>query len=172
MNVDELGEALKQSMIATTYKEAQLGRSLRYMSQQVQEKFKKELFRSIPKLVKKVDNGSLRNDEIRNEIKLVSKKSGCSAGQSQKAINVYLKVYCLFNSNPVKETIVELDCPLDSKIMSKYKTKNLKKKYLKDMNFEDYLAWQKHVEAVGVGIRIATDMIYDKNRVNEFLKNP
>lgn len=160
-----LTETVKKVMIPMFYNESQIGRSLKKRF----PKFKKELFYSILELIEKADKGTLTNEDIRKKIKEVSERAKVSIGQSQKVINVTLKYYCILTNKP-KEVIKELDCPLDSLIMSENKTKNLKRVALKDMTFEDYIKWQNHLEKLGDGIRVKPDIeTYDKKRIKLFL---
>ena len=166
-SIEDFFEIVKQVLIPIFYKEDQLGRSLRENN----KKFKIELSNSILELAKLSDENRLKNKDIRTKIKEVSKKSGVSIGQAQKTINVYLKYYCILTKKPI-ETIEELDCPLDSMIMSKFKSKilNLKKVSLKKMNdFNTYVAWQNRLEQAGNGLRLGVDIeTYDKERLKQF----
>jgi len=164
-----LKEILIDTMIASFYKETQLGRSLRNINKKQILLFKRKLKREIHSLIKKVDSNSLKNKDIRNSIKKLAKLKNISIGQSQKIINVYLKVYCILLE---KNLIFELDCPLDSKVMKKLKTKELRRTSLKKLNkFEVYEKWQEHIKEKGMGIRLNVDMkIYDKERINSFFK--
>jgi hypothetical protein len=166
----DLYESVKQVMVAAFYKEAQLDRSLIGVEESIQLKFRKELFQAIMELVEKTDNNTLKNGDIRNKIKLISEKTGCSIGQSQKVVNVYLKCYCLLTKKNQK-IIEELDCPLDGQVMSKYKGNALKRTSLKNMrDFGSYLAWQEYLKKVGNGVRIRPDIeTYDKIRIKRFL---
>jgi len=162
----DLQKIVRKSLIPMFYKEAQLGRSIGRKN----IKFKKELYKGISRLLKKLDNHSLTNQHIRNEIKRISKSSHVTIGQAQKAINVYLKYYCILTSKSQK-VIKELDCPLDSSIMKTFKTKSLKKQHLKNMkDFNEYEKWQKHLYEKGSGIRLQPDIkTYDKKRIKKFL---
>jgi len=162
----EIFKTIKQVLVPMFYKEAQLGRSLRKRN----KIFNVESFKSIMYLVSKADNNTLKNIDIREKIKEVSKKAGVSIGQSQKVINVYLKYYCILTKKLTK-IIKELDSPLDNQIMSKFKGANLRKVNLKDLNdFNNYIAWQDHLEKEGNGFRIKPDIdTYDKKRIKLFL---
>jgi len=100
------------------------------------------LKRLIKNLIKKVDNNSLKNKDIRNSIKELSEKANVSIGASQKSINVYLKVYCIL-ANKSDQIIEELDCPIDSFIM---KENQIKKIPLKNIGIKDYEKIQKILE--------------------------
>jgi len=159
-------ETIRQVLIAMFYKESQLGRSIR----QKNFDFNKNLFEACIELSQKADNLTLTNNDIREKIKDISNKTGVSIGQAQKVINVYLKYYCILTKKPTS-IIKELDCPLDSQIMSRFKRKDLMKFSLKDMkNFDDYVAWQNRLKEIGKGIRLKPDIeIYDKKRIKLFL---
>jgi hypothetical protein len=158
-------EIVKQVLVPMFCKEAQLGRSLRRKDKE----FNNALFASINRLREKADNGVLKNDDVRNEINELSQKFGVSVGQSQKAINVYLKYYCILTNKP-EEIIKELDCPLDSGIISEFGRGHEKKIRLKNMGLESYLEFQNRLEKKGNGIRLKPDIeIYDKKRIKEFL---
>ena len=155
----EFFDIVRQVLVPLFYKETQLDRSLRKNNQQ----FKKQVFSSCIELADKADKGILRNEDIRNKIVEISKDANCSVGQTQKIINVYLKYYCILTKKPA-EIIRELDCPLDSQIMSKYQTSDLRKYSLRDMtDFSHYVAWQKRLEIIGNGVRLSPDIkTYDK----------
>lgn len=151
--------------IATFYKETQVGRSISSSIRKDRKKintrnFKNDLRQSINKLRNLVDKGTIKNIDIRNEIKKLSEYTGVSIGQSQKVINVYLKVYCLILNKPIK-ILKELDCPLDSITMGgKDKIKNVN-------TIEQYEEYQKEFEE-NYGIRILKDVDYDEERLREF----
>lgn len=162
---DEFSKTIKEVLIPMFYKESQIGRSVGKNN----IKFKRKLFDTIIKLIVKADNLKLENKHIRNAIKNLSEETDVSIGQAQKVINVYLKYYCILTDKP-SYIIKELDCPLDSKIMSgfdKNKPKNYRLKNFK--NFNDYVSWQNYLEFKGNGIRLKADIIaYDKERINSF----
>jgi hypothetical protein len=163
--MEDYFEIVRQVLIPMFYKEAQLGRSLRVDNQEL----KKQVFNSCLELAKKADNGTLRNADIRNRIVETSKNANASIGQTQKIINVYLKYYCILTRKP-PEIIKELDCPLDSQIMTKYKTPYLTKTSLREMTeINWYVAWQEHLEFIGNGARLSPDIkTYDKQRIEKF----
>jgi hypothetical protein len=131
-------------VIPLFFKETQLGRSLEGVKPEIKKQLKKLLFDSILELANKADNETLKNEDIRKKIVEISEKAKVSIGQTQKVVNVYLKYYCILTKKPAR-IIAELDCPLDSLIMSRYSTKNLRKIWLKEMTkINDYLAWQDH----------------------------
>jgi hypothetical protein len=165
--MEDYFEIVRQVLIPMFFKETQLGRSLREYNPEM----KKQVFNSCLELSNKADNGTLRNMDIRNKIIEVSKNAKCSIGQTQKIINVYLKYYCILTKKP-PEIIKELDCPLDSQIMSKYQTSGLWKYSLREMtNFNRYVAWQNHLGFIGNGIRLSPDIeTYDKQRIKLFLE--
>lgn len=183
-------EIVKQVMIPAFYNESQIGRSVRKKG----KAFKKVLFDTIMGLLSKVDDDILRNQDIREGIKYVAQKTGVSAGQSQKVINVYLKYYCILHGN--KRLIKELDCPLDSVIMKLVWSKmteeeitaletalDLKKRGLSlnsvlffeitrlvNMWYGLYEIIQTKLEEIGDGYRLKPDLeTYDKQRIDAFL---
>lgn len=165
----DISEIVKQVLTPMFYKETQLGRSLGKKDKEFKNALKNALFISINKLREKADNGTLKNEEIRKEIKELSEKTGVTIGQSQKVINVYLKYYCILTNKP-EEIIRELDCPLDSGIINKFGKGYEKLIRLKDMGFNSYVEFQNRLEKEGNGIRLKPDIeIYDKKRIKEFL---
>lgn len=166
--MEDYFETVRQVLIPMFFKEAQLGRSLREDNPEM----KKQVFNSCLELANKADNGTLRNEDIRNKIVEVSKNAKCSIGQTQKIINVYLKYYCILTKKP-PEIIKELDCPLDSQIMSKYRTSGLWKYSLRELtDFSRYIAWQKRLEFIGNGIRLSPDIkTYDIERIRLFFQS-
>jgi len=165
--MNDFFETVKKVLIPMFYKEDQLGRSLR----KTNVEFKKQLYNGILDLAKKADENKLKNQDIREKIKEISEKSGVSIGQAQKTINVYLKYYCILTKKPAK-IIKELDCPLDSKIMTKFESRKLGlvKIPLKAMNdFDNYVAWQNRLKEEGMGISLKVDIeTYDKERIKQF----
>jgi len=159
-------EVMRQVLVPMFCKETQLGRSLR--SNKLA--FNKQLLNSIMELANKADDLTLRNEDIRARIRQISKDNEVSIGQAQKVINVYLKYYCILRQKP-EEVLKELDCPLDSQIMTKFKTKGVRRTSLKNMTeFSNYVAWQEHLEREGNGIRLKPDIeTYDMGRINSFL---
>jgi hypothetical protein len=158
-------EIVRTVLIPMFYKEAQLGRSLRANN----IAFKKQVVTSCIELANKADKGTLKNEDIRKEIKIISTNTKATIGQTQKIINVYLKYYCILTKKPL-ELIKELDCPLDSQSMKAniyagltiYKLKNFN-------NFDEYVNWQNHLESKGNGIRLSPDIeAYDKKRIEKF----
>jgi hypothetical protein len=168
--MEDYFEIVRQVLIPMFYKETQLGRSLGADNPEMKKQvFKKQVFDSCLELANKADNGTLRNEDIRNKIIEISKNAKCSVGQTQKLVNVYLKYYCILTKKP-PEIIRELDCPLDSQIMEKYKTSGLWKYSLREMtDFSRYVAWQKRLEFIGNGIRLSPDIkTYDNKRIEKF----
>ena len=159
-DIEEMEQDSKDILVATIYKETQVGRSIS-KNKKVPEHFKENLLVSIRKLRELVDTNKIKNADIRSEIKRVNRITGASIGQSQKVINVYLKFYCLILHKPLK-VIKELDCPLDSTTMNKKQTmKKLEK-------FEEYEDWQNEF-LKDCGIRILRDKEYDANRKKKSL---
>jgi len=160
-----ISEIVKQVLIPMFYKESQVARSLRKKDKE----FNNALFISINKLRGKADNNTLKNEDIRNEIAKLSEKTGASIGQSQKVVNVYLKYYCILINKP-EEIIRELDCPLDSGIISKFGKGYEKMIRLRDMDFNRYVEFQNRLEQEGNGIRLKPDIeTYDERRIKKFL---
>ena len=166
--MEDYFQIVRQVLIPMFYKEAQLGRSLRADNQEM----KKQVFNSCLELADQADIGTLKNEDIRNKIVEISKNAKCSIDQVQKIINVYLKYYCILTKKS-PEIIKELDCPLDSQIMSKYQIPGLWKYSLRELNdFGRYVAWQKRLESIGNRIRLHPDIkTYDSQRIKLFF-NP
>ena len=166
--MEDYFEIVRQVLIPMFFKEAMLGRSLGKGKDNPE--MKKQVFNSCIELANKADNGTLRNEDVRNKIAEISKNARCSIGQTQKIINVYLKYYCILTRKP-PEIIKELDCPLDSQIMTKYKTSYLTRTSLREMtDIGWYVAWQKQLEFIGNGVRLSPDIkTYDKQRIERFL---
>jgi hypothetical protein len=164
--MEEFFEIVRQVLIPMFYKEAQLGRSLREKNLQ----FRKKLLKTSLELANKADEGTLKNEDIRNKIQEISKETNVSIGQAQKVLNVFLKYYCILTQKP-PAIIRELDCPLDSKIMASYNTRYLQRTSLKKMDdINEYVAWQRHLEKLGNGIRLKPDIqAYDQERMKLFL---
>ena len=164
----EFFDIVRQVLIPMFYKEAQMGRSLRKKNL----KFKEKLFEASLELADKADKGTLRNEDIRKKIVAISSTTDVSIGQAQKVINVFLKYYCILTQK--SEAIIEqLDCPLGSQIMSRFKTKGIRRTSLTKMNnITDYLVWQNHLKKIGKGIRLRPDIqAYDKERISLFFSN-
>lgn len=127
-------------------------------------RFRKQLLQSCLHLMPKIDDGSITNTKIRNEIKrLKGVAKNISFGQAQKVINVCLKQYCfILNKNKLFK---ELDCPLDSTTMNGCKIKNNK---MNNVTEKDYLQYQKAFEEKSC--RILIDSEYDDKRITQFLK--
>lgn len=173
-------ETVKQVMVPMFYKEAQMGRSIGRGAQT----FKRELFNSIMTLRCKVDDGTLKNQNIRREIRELAKRTSVSVGQAQKVINVYLKYYCLLRD--ITNLIVELDCPVDSGIIKavlnqpSIKGKHGPKSFanlhgatrLKNIDYPTYIFLQERLENMGSGVRLQRDIqSYDKKRIENFLSD-
>ena len=113
-----------------------------------------EILRELIKnLINKIDGNSLTNEEVRKAIKELSEKSDVSIGASQKAINVYLKFYCIL-ANKSDEIIKELDCPIDSFVIKENK---LSKVSLKNMNIKNYEEMQNTLKEK-YGTRLLADI--------------
>lgn len=118
----------------------------------------KDLYRNslkiaIKELIDKVDNNSIKNKDVREAIRELSNISGVSIGASQKAINVYLKFYCVISD---KDDLIigELDCPIDRKVINKNR---LRKIALKDIDLEHYTEMQEKLRK-RYDIRILADI--------------
>ena len=160
-DIEKMKENFKDILVASFYKETQVGRSIHSSIRDGKNidvnQFKLLLLNSIRKLRKLVDEGTIKNSDIREEINELAEKSGVSIGQSQKVINVYLKVYCLIKDSSLN-IIKELDCPLDSTTMErKQKMKNV-------LTMQDYINWQEKFEKE-FEIRLLRDNEYDLNRI-------
>ena len=105
---------VKQVLVPIFYTEALLARSVKQMDVTSKREFHKQLLDSILELVKKADNGTLTNHDVRGAIKELTEKTKVSVGQAQKVINVYLKYYCILKDKT--NLLRELDCPIDSAI--------------------------------------------------------
>jgi len=160
--IDDMRGNLKIILVSSLIKETQVARSISSSKkdgiQINKDKYKSLLVNSILKLIRLVDNKNIQNKDIRSEIIKLSAETGVSIGQSQKVINVYLKLYCLLRDCSL-EIIKELDCPLDSITMDKkQKMKNL-------IDINEYIDWQNKFE-MELGIRLLKDSAYDFNRIN------
>ncbi len=118
------------------------------------KEFKIKLEKTITKLRKQVNLGSIKNGDIRRAIKELSSATGYSVGASQKPINVYLKFYAVLSSR--KNILRELDCPIDSYVIKK---NGLKRISLKKLNFEDYEEMQNTLYKKYNGTRILADIL-------------
>lgn len=172
--INTMKNLAKKILIPVFDKESQLGRSFyslnkdkKFTANFKRELFNKKLVENIEILRKKIDDGTLKNQDIRKSILKLSGKTGAMPGQSQKVINVYLKFYCLFLNKPY-EMIKELDCPLDSNVMRRKLKINKTMKGIWTMM--DYNSIQRLCEKEGSGTRLAADLFYDKQRINNYLK--
>ena len=160
---------IKLTLIPSYYSGSQIGRSIK----KKKRTYKKELFKIVKNLFKKIDNNIIKNRDVRNGILQLKKKSKVSIGQAQKVVNVCLKYYAVL-ANKKPKILKELDCPLDSTVFKKYgdhkkglnKTTNLTNLD----NFEKYKEWQELLRKKGRSIKIYSDLIYDKRRMKKFLK--
>lgn len=132
----------------------------RTIPKEKKEKYCREVKEIIKHLIEKSDNNSLRNEDIRSSIKELSVNAEISIGASQKAINVYLKYYCIV-SNKNEDVLKELDCPIDSKVIAKNKLERIN---LKDLNLKYYEQMQEALKKKH-GIRILADIeAYDSEK--------
>jgi len=152
-------EKTKLSLLTILCNASQIYR--RSIPKECKEKYQQNLKEIIREMIKKIDLNELKNEDIRNSIKKLAEVSNVSVGASQKAVNVYLKFYCII-ANKAKEILKELDCPIDSKVQ---KRNSLKKISLKDINFEDYVEMQNILEDK-YDLRILADIeAYDEGKV-------
>ncbi len=165
-NIEKMRENFMDIIVASFYKETQVNRSIHSSIRDGRsidvDKYKRLLLYSIRGLRKLVDNLTIKNSDIRKEIKKLSEETGVSIGQSQKVVNVYLKFYCLLKNCKV-EIIKELDCPLDSTTMEK------KQKMKNVLSMDEYIDWQNKFEKE-FGIRLLRDNEYDLNRMDVSFK--
>ena len=110
-------------------------------------------------LTKKVDDNSIKNEDIRKAI-IELRKFCSSIGASQKVINVYLKFYCII-SNKDDKILQELDCPIDSEVIKYY---NLKKIRLINLDLKEYKIMQEELRK-REGMRIIAEIkAYDTKK--------
>jgi hypothetical protein len=114
-------------------------------------------------LCKKLNDRTLTNANIRNSIKNISQVMKIPYGQAQKGINVILK-YCFFICHPDDHVGLELDCPIDSKILGYIGYRNLK---LIRINEKKYIEIQKIIER-RITRRIDFDRQWDEERLNKY----
>jgi len=149
-------------------KASQLDRSFSKTNLSIQKKyeFREMLLNYCIELMKKIDNRTLKNKDIRDKIKALTTidEKNISYGQAQKVINVSLKQYCFILGN--EDMMKELDCPLDTTTMHGYKIKH---KRMINVNENDYIKYQQYFEEQNNGIRILKDSKYDYMRINEFI---
>jgi len=144
-------EKIKLSLLTEFANATQIYR--RTIPKNKKKPYKENLKRLIKELIEKVDNNSIKNNDIRASILELSEKVGISVGASQKVINVYLKFYCVLGNKP-KAIIKELDCPIDSFVIKENK---LKKISLKNIFLKDYTEMQNILEK-RYGIRLLADV--------------
>jgi hypothetical protein len=147
-------------------KASQLDRSFSKtnLSKTKKTQFRKKLLENCIYLMKKVDNDTLKNNDIREKIKdLTTVDKNISFGQAQKVINVTLKQYCFILNKT--DLLIELDCPLDTTTMKGYGIINKK---MISVNENDYLKYQQFYENEFEGIRILKDRDYDDMRIGNF----
>ncbi|MCL1947722.1 MAG: hypothetical protein FWF51_11350 [Chitinivibrionia bacterium] len=165
--IREMWEKELKLFVIEFNKGAQIDRSFREgITNEKKKAFREALLRETIHLFGKVDDGSLKNENIFNSIKKVKDiDKNISFGQAQKVINVAVKQYCFITKQ--KENILqELDCPLDSITMKGCGIKNRK---MCDVSEEDYVNYQKYFKEK-CGLKILKDVEYDDNRISEFMK--
>ena len=74
--------------------------------------FRERLLEYCTYLMEKIDNETLKNSDIREKIRELTKidVNNISFGQAQKVVNVTLKQYCFIMNK--EKLLKELDCPL------------------------------------------------------------
>jgi len=165
--IEDMKENLKDTLVDLFYRGTQVNRSISSSIQKDNKKinvdnYKHLLLESIRRLRSLVDNQVIKNLDIRREIRELAEKTNISIGQSQKVINVYLKVYCLLKDCPLR-IIKELDCPLDRTTMEGNQTmKNLK-------DIKEYEEKQRKFEQDFM-VRLLRDFDYDSNHLNKSFK--
>jgi hypothetical protein len=191
-------EIVKQALVPGLYADSQVGSSIKAKDEASKLDIKRKLFGSIMDLVRKADVGTLKNDDIRKEIKQLADKAKISVGQAQKVINIYLKYYCVLKWGNHVATLRELDCPIDSgiadEIWERLSTETqsdfatwlentletrvppkgafMQLSQLQNMDFPFYEWLQVILEKMGEGIRVRSDVeIYDKKRIEDFLSS-
>ena len=127
--------------------------------------YKSNLKKIIGKLIDKIDNNAITNTDIRNSITELKENCGISIGASQKAINVYLKYYCIV-ANKENEILKELDCPIDSSIITFLRKHNeFKKISLKNLDdLKEYEKIQNKLEKEYTMKILADIELYDKKK--------
>jgi len=161
----EMREKELELFIIEFNKGSQLDRSFKRSNLGNEQKieFRRELVKSCKKLIKRIDNGTLKNMHIRNEIaRLKNIDINISYGHAQKVVNVCLKQYCFLTNK--SDLIKELDCPLDSTTMKKCKIDN---DSMYNVEKEDYLRYQK-IFKEEYGEKIFRDIEYDDMRIENF----
>lgn len=142
-----------------------------FPSSNARNDYKKYAVEIIEDLFEKVDDDSLTNESIRKGINNLTKKvDDCSWGLAQKGINVALKYYCFVKKS--RTLYEELDCPLDSIIMSELYHRKLLMKHpgnpefrLKQLDQENYENIQKIIEN-SEEVRILADKWYEDKYQN------
>jgi hypothetical protein len=149
-------------------KASQLDRSFSKsnLSEIKKNEFRKQLISSCIYLMEKIDNKTLKNNDIRKEIDKLNgiDKKNISYGQAQKVVNVSLKNYCFLTKQ--FDLIKELDCPLDSTTM---KNSKIIHKTMLSVTKNDYENYQNEFEN-NFEYRVFKDIEYDENRIENFLK--
>ena len=164
--IREMREKELKLFVIEFNKGSQIDRAFRNITKEKKKAFRQALLRETIYLFSKVDEGSLKNEDIFNSIKKVKDiDKNISFGQAQKVINVAVKQYCFITKQ--KENILqELDCPLDSITMKGYGIKNRK---MCNVSETDYVEYQKHFKEER-GLKVLKDNEYDDNRINNFTK--
>lgn len=161
-------QQIQLNLYIDVYRTTQIGRSIgkTMKDKDLYKRYKKALFSEIDTLCKKMDFKKLTNSDIRESIGKLSEKYDISFGQSQKAINVILKVHCkLYNRNNINQVKKELDCPLDSIVLKELGEKISLKKII---DKSAYCNYQDKIERRVEKYRIDFDDIYDKKHAKGF----
>jgi len=133
-------EIYKKTFAYLFIKSSQILRSVkkedRWKDKNYAEKLKLEVLDEVLKLFKKIDDGNLRNEDIRSAILKILEKYNkyikenekrLSFGEIQKMINVPIKYYFLIRKGLDSHIKEQLDCPLDSIILRKKLKKEIEK---------------------------------------------
>lgn len=125
--------------------------------------FKIKVFEKINKLTDLMDKRLLKENNILDSIKELSKEFPISFGQAQKPINVILKYHFYLTKNENAEVKKILYCPVDSIILRKFK-KN--KVFLTNIKEKEYLEIQREIEKVAP-VRIKFDIKWDEQHLRD-----
>jgi hypothetical protein len=165
-NLADMRKMELKLLIIEYNKASQLDRSFfrTGLSKDKKTEFRKKLLESCMYLMNKADDGTLKNEDIREKIREVKDiDSNISFGQAQKVINVSLKQYCFILNR--ENLLKELDCPLDTTTMKGY---GIEHKRMIDVNETEYLEYQEKYNKEFGGIRVLKDYIYDEMRIRNF----
>lgn len=150
----------RKSLCLTLLHATQMSRSLGAINY---AKYVRLTIKHAIKLCKNINDGTLKNDDIRKSIKNISKVLKISYGQAQKGINVILK-YCFFICYPDSQVGSELDCPLDSKILGSIGKRTLGLVNIHEKNYIDFQNIIQHQ----ITRRIDFDRQWDEDRFKKY----